>query len=163
MDSRPRQSGESGFSLVEVMVTMTVLVVGLLAVASAATSTSLLRKRGMEETAVVSAMVGRLEWVRGELYSDSDLHAAAIESLALGEPYTQLFTIDTDGDGVQDLSAAPDDNETPILRVTVRETDAGLDPSIMVQVDVDATWYGVGGTRTRTVSSLVANRRGYGD
>jgi len=145
------------------MVTMVILIVGLLAVASATTSTSLLRKRGIQEDAVFNAMLGQMNWVRGELYSDSDFHAATMDGLATGAEYSQSFLLDADGDGQQDMSATAGDNQTPILQVTVSAADGVDDSSVAVQVDVNASWYGVSGVRTRTLGALIANRRGYDD
>ncbi|MFG0318854.1 MAG: prepilin-type N-terminal cleavage/methylation domain-containing protein [Planctomycetota bacterium JB042] len=152
----------SGFSLVEVMITMTVAVVGLLAVASATTSTSLLRKRGAEEGAVFAAMVGRLEWVRSQLYSDSAFHDASMTAIAAGEAHVQPFLVDADGDGIQDLSGTKEMAATPILEVTVTE-DGAHDPDDLVRVSLTATWYGIGGVRTRNLDAFVANRRGFDD
>ncbi len=150
----------SGFSLVEVMITMSVVVVGLLAVATAAHSTSLLRKRGAEEGAVFAAMVGRLEWVRSQLYSDSAFHDASMAALAAGGAHVQSFLVDADGDGIQDLGGTKQNAAAPILEVTVAE-DGTHDRDDLVRVSIAATWYGVGGVRTRSLDAVVANRRGY--
>ncbi len=151
-----------GFSLVEVMVTMVVMVVSLVAVTSATTSATLIRKRGQEESAVLSGMVSRLDWARGQLYSASGFHDGAMEALDAGqEEYTESFILDADGNGEQDLCFAAGEPDAPILRVSVRRMSDAVAPMDAVRVSVDATWYGVGGNRNRSESMLVANRLGY--
>ncbi|MBI4882181.1 MAG: type II secretion system protein [Planctomycetes bacterium] len=151
-----------GFSLIEVMVSTSVVVIGLLALASASTTTSLLRKRGIQEDIVFEGLMSRLEWVRGELYTASAFQAAVEASLAGGGAHVASYLLDNDNDGIQDLSFAAGDQATPVIQVTVSPPDAPADSSDIVQVLVSATWYGVGGARSTSISSFVANRSGYG-
>lgn len=160
--SRRHRSREEGFSLVEVMVSATIIVVGLLAVASASTTSALLRKRGAQEDLVFNGMTARLEWVRGELFTASAFHQNAFESLDAGLNYMVSFPLDNDGDGAQDLSFAPGDAVTPIIQVTVAAPGAPASADDIVQVVVRASWYGVGGNRTANLTSFVANRGGFG-
>jgi len=163
MTKRNDHPGTRGFSLIEVMVSMTMLVVGLMALASAASTTSLLRKRNLQEDLVFQGLVDRLEWVRGELFADTPFYDNVQAALVAGGSYQQAFRLDTDGDGVQDLSFVAGDQATPILNVTVEAPAAPADPGDVLVVQVGASWYGVGGDRTNSISSLVANRSGYGD
>lgn len=140
---------------------MTTLVIGLLAVVSATTTTALIRKKAMEEEAIFAGMQGRLDWARSQLYSDTPFHNAAMASLAVGPDHVQSDVLDADQDGVQDLSYAIGDAVTPILSLTVTSPIDPGDPTILVQVDVSATWYGVSGNRTKTLGMLVSNREGY--
>ena len=70
--------------------------------------------------------------------------------------------LDADGDGTQDVSFAAGDKATPIMTVTVTAPNPPDDPTILLNVRVDASWYGVGGTRTANIESFVSNRTGYG-
>jgi hypothetical protein len=144
------------------MVSATILVVGLLALTSASTTTSLLRKRGVQEDMVFEGLMDRLEWVRGELYTDGAFHQQAVGALASAGQFAASFPLDNDGDGIQDLSFAAGDKTTPIIQVAIAVPDPPGDADVMLQVVVTATWYGIGGNRSRSLSTFVANRVGYG-
>ena len=153
----------SGFSLVEVMVAITVMIVGLMAVTAATTTSAMMRKRATEEQTIFTAMQSQLESIQADLFTVSDLQTQIDNqegALAGGQPFTLSFNVDTNGDGNQDMLFAKDDKETPIVGVTI--TAPTGQPSVLLRVDVAANWYGVGGDRNMTMSTLVGNRRGYG-
>lgn len=151
-----------GFSLVEVMLVATMLVMGLLAVISATTTESMVHRRSIQEGQVFEAMTRRAEWVRGELFRSTALQTAVTEALTGGNPYTAQYIVDADNDGTQDLSRTPGDRNTPILTVVITAPAPTNDRKKLLEVDVSASWYGIGGQRTASISTLVANRNGYG-
>ena len=163
MFRRFSRNRKGGFSLIEVMVSMTMIVVGLMALASASSTTSLLRKRNLEEDRVFQGMVDQLEWVRGELFADTPFYDNVRAAMAAGQPHQQGFRLDSDGDGIQDLSFSAGDQATPVLNVTVQAPIAPADSDDLLVVQIDAQWYGIGGNRTRTLGCLVANRSGFGN
>jgi hypothetical protein len=159
---KPNLHRAAGFSVVEALIASSVLVIGLLAVASATTSTQLLRKRSLDEEAVFRGMVSRLEQARGELFSPTPFHDAVAAAVAGGGTFEQGVILDNDQDGDQDVPFAAGDSVTPVMRLRVTAPATPGDPSLLLEVEVTATWYGVGGQRTRNASTLVANRSGFG-
>jgi Prokaryotic N-terminal methylation motif len=151
----------TGFSVVEVMVATTILVVGLLAVASSTITTQMIRKRSLDEDTVFRGMTACLEQCRGDLYRDTEFHDAVQAALAGGDEYQGNFILDLNGDGEQDVSQTAGDQDTPVLTVNVVAAEPTDDPNVLVEVTISATWYGVGGQRTRTIRGFVANRTGY--
>lgn len=162
MNNQTLCSKVRGFSVLEVMMATTVMVIGLLAVASATTTTQMMRKRTIDEDKVFRGMTARLETCRGELFRDTDFQDAVTAQLAADGEYEGEFSLDLNGDGEQDVSAAAGDSDTPIFTVTITAPDPPNDPNVLLQVTVQANWFGVGGARTRTVSGLVGNRTGFG-
>lgn len=159
---RRRRCRTTGFSFVEVMASITILVIGLLSVMASTTTQSLLQRRAREQEQVFAGIVARLEWARSSLFRDSDFQDAVEAGLAAGPQYTTSFPLDLDLDGAQDLPFAPNDSETDVLSVVVTAPDPPADGNVLLQVTVTARWYGVGGQRTWSDSVLVANRTGYG-
>lgn len=153
----------AGFSVLEIMMATSVMVVGLLAVASATTTTQMMRKRTIDEDKIFRGMIARLETCRGELFRDTDFQDDVSEQIAADGTYEGAFILDLDGDGEQDVSASAGDSDTPVFAVTIRAPDPPGDPNVLLEVTVNASWYGVGGIRTRTVQGLVGNRTGFGD
>ena len=161
-----RSCGEArnaGFSFIEVMITTAVVVIGLLAVASSTATTSLLRKQGIQEDTVFYGLSSRMEWVRGQLFANTPLQNGVEQSLAAGPSHVETFQLDVDGDGTQDVSFTAGDQNTPVISVTIEVPDPPGDPNVLLQATVTANWYGAGGNNTRSISSLIANRTGYGD
>lgn len=156
-----RRTLAAGFSLLEVMIATVFLVVGLMAVVGTATTQSLLRKRGIEEDRVFAGMVSRMEWIRGELFSDSALYDQVAAATAGGGTLETTFALDEDGDGVQDVSAAAGDDETPVLSVAVSAAPPYFNSERLLQVVLTANWYGASGNRTLSLETLVSNRSGY--
>lgn len=144
------------------MMATSVMVIGLLAVASATTTTQMMRKRTIDEDKVFRGMVARLETCRGELFRDTDFQDEVSDQVAVDGTYQGQFLLDLDGDGEQDVSASPGDSDTPVFAVTITAPDPPGNPNVLLEVTVTATWYGVGGMRTRTIQGLVGNRTGYG-
>ena len=82
-------------------------------------------------------------------------------SLAAAGAHTAQYMLDEDGDGVQDVAAAPGDAATPVISVTIAPADPFNNAAILLEVVMTASWYGAAGNRTVTIESLVANRSGY--
>ncbi len=159
--TRPaRQTG--GFSLVEVMIASTILVFGLMALAGATTSTQLLRKRALDEDQVFRGLVSQLERARSDLFSNTAFYTAVKAAIAAGGKFQQGYILDGNGDGIQDVSSAPGNKNTPVLTVDITVPPSPGDATKVLFVQVTAKWYGAGAQRTRTVSETVANRSGYG-
>lgn len=158
---RTRRTRQRGTSLVEAMVTGSVLVVGLMAVAGATSVSSLLRQRGQQQQMVFGAMESRLEQIRGELFQPTALQTDVSKDIVKSGSCTKTYTIDANGDGIQDLSFAAGDQKTPILTVKFSAANPPNDATELIQVDITAQWYGVGGKHSSTLQSLVANRTGF--
>lgn len=149
-----------GFSLVEVMLATVSLVVGLLSVVGTTTTTSMLRKRGIEEDRIFTGLVNRAEWVRGQLFADTALQNQCDEGIGGGEVVV-TFMLDDDANGIQDLPAAPGDIATPVISCSIQPAEPFDDALRLVRVRLTASWYGVGGQRTMSIECLVGNRNGY--
>lgn len=160
--TRRRSRTAAGFSFVEVMASMTILVIGLLSVMASTTTQSLLQRRAREQEQVFAGIVARLEWARGELFRDTAFQHAVEDGLAAGAKYATSFPLDLDLDGAQDLPFAAGDADTDVLAVEVTAPDPPGDANVLLQVRVTARWFGIGGSRTWSDSVLVANRSGYG-
>ena len=152
----------AGFSVVEAMVATSVMVIGLLAVASATTSTQLLRKRSLDEDAVFRGIVSRIEQARGELFAETAFHDQVAAAIPAGGEYEQGMPLDNDGDGTQDVPFEPGDSATPVLTLRITAPDPPSDPARLLMIEVSASWWSLGGKRSRAMSVLVANRTGYG-
>ena len=157
-----QSSRSSGFNLVEVMIATVSLVVGLLSVVGTTTTTSMLRKRGVEEDRVFQGLVSRAEWIRGQLYSDTPLQNQCDDTLTgAGTQLTVNYIMDENGDGQQDFPSSPGDNATPIVTCVIEPAAPFNNASRLVQVTLTASWYGVSGQRTNSIDCLIGNRSGY--
>ena len=143
------QSGEGGFTLVEVLFAAFVLVVATLGVAASTTTFASLRRLN-EETQIASTAA------RQQL----DLVRAAQFSQVLGTFSNLNFQIDLNGDGANDLRPQAGDPDGNAGRITITQVGPASDPASLLQVNVTIDWRGLSGNRRYQMGTLISNRTG---
>jgi len=133
---------EKGFTMIEVMFSISFLAIALLAVAGAPSSFATLRRVTHETQIAVIGARQQLEIVRGTNFDQI-------------ENFNDLnFQIDLDGDGIQDLNLQENDADQNVGNIQVtRVGPAGL---LLVQVTI--SWRGVTGDRNYQLEAMISDR-----
>ena len=145
---KPHGSRRGGFTLVEVLLSSGMLVIGLVAVAAAVTSLALLRRTYTETQLATAAARTKLEQLRGEDF----------DTLLVNYGNGVAFTVDLNGDGYPDLAPTVGQNVPGSIRV---EDVVDVPPAALGKLRraiATVQWRGVTGDRQVRLVTLLSNR-----
>lgn len=144
---RPGGKGARGFTLVEVILSTGVLVVGVVALAAGVTSLSQLRRTTTETQRAVTAARTRLEQLRGEDFS----------TLVTNYGVPVGFAVDLDGDGYPDLDPVAGAAEAGSIEVQVVTDVPASAVGQLLRGVATVRWRGVGGDREVRLVTMISD------
>lgn len=145
---KPHRGRRGGFTLVEVLLSSGMLVVGLVAVAAAVTSLAVLRRTYTETQLATSAARTMLERVRAEDFS----------TLLVNYQNAVDFAVDLDGDGYPDLAPTAGHNAPGSIQVEQADGVPVAAIGKLLRAIATVRWRGVSGDRQVRLVTLISDR-----